>query len=56
MYSFNLMILICSNSCFELVKSCIAPCDPVSSDYILKGIVTLCSWYVYKYIHMLATK
>ena len=35
MYLFILKILICSPSCFTFVKSCIAPCNVVNSDWIL---------------------
>ena len=52
MYLIVLKILICSNSCFKFVKSCIAPCSAVNSDCILKGLVTFSLWFIYKYPHL----
>ena len=36
MYLFNLKIFVCSNSYFKFFKSCIAPCNAVNSECILK--------------------
>ena len=39
MYLFNLKILICSNSCFKFVKSCIARCRAVNSHSIASSFI-----------------
>ena len=52
MYLFNLKIFVCLNSRFNFLKSCIAPCNAVNSDCILK--VSYFQFVVCLQIHPLA--
>ena len=53
-YVFNLKIFVCSNSCFKFFKLCIAPCNAVNSDCILK--VSYFQFLVFLQIHPLTGK
>ena len=39
-----------------ICKSCIANCNAVNSDCILKGLMTFSLWFVYKYTLVLGTQ